>query len=185
MAFSYSVHVKIDQHVRRNGRHYTLITSGSETTYLGWDIMNFFWNMSIASKVSMNLLRMSNRSIYEMIENFMKTRPIFQPPHCRDFMGPTDAVYNPFFHEKTKFVTTSGEGSPMCVKDPRCVKLTWNKIQCIQCSMLMVTWSPILQHPTIPYKPTTPIVPTNNPTTLTILLCENLNKQCRHILTIT
>jgi len=77
---------------------------------------DFFGNMSIANKVSMNLLRMSNRSIYEMIETFMKIRPIFQPPHCRDFMDPTNAVYNPLFHEKTKFVT-SGEGSPMCEVD--------------------------------------------------------------------
>jgi hypothetical protein len=44
---------------------------------------------------------MFNRSIYKMIDAFMKTRPIFQPLHFKDFMDPTDAMYNPLFHEKT------------------------------------------------------------------------------------
>jgi hypothetical protein len=70
--------------------------------------------MSIADKVSMKLLRMSNRSIYEMIDAFMKTRPVFQPSHSRDFMDPTDAVYNPFLHGKIESVTTSDEGSLTC-----------------------------------------------------------------------
>ncbi len=60
----------------------------------------FFQNMSIPDKVSMNLFRMFNKSIYEMIDAFMKTRPIFQPPHFRDFMDPIDAMYNPFVHEE-------------------------------------------------------------------------------------
>jgi hypothetical protein len=44
---------------------------------------------------------MFNRSIYKMIDAFTKIRPIFQPLHFKDFMDPTDAMYNLPLHEKT------------------------------------------------------------------------------------
>jgi hypothetical protein len=44
---------------------------------------------------------MFNRNIYKMIDAFMKTRPIFQPSHFKNFMDPIDAIYNPPLHEKT------------------------------------------------------------------------------------
>jgi len=66
------------------------------------------WNMFIIDKVAMNLPRMFNMSIYKTIDAFMKTRPIFQPPHSRDFMDLTDDVCNPTFQE-TKFIIAGGE----------------------------------------------------------------------------
>lgn len=59
----------------------------------------FFWNMSIVDKVSMNLLRMFNKSIYEMIDTVMKIRSIFQPPHFRGFMDSIECT-TPFFMKK-------------------------------------------------------------------------------------
>ncbi len=77
----------------------------------------FFWNISIVDKVSMNLLKMFNKSIYEMIDTFMKTRSIFQLPHFRGFMDPIDAMYNPLLHEEIEFVAVGGEGSSICEVD--------------------------------------------------------------------
>jgi hypothetical protein len=53
------------------------------------------WSMFTIDRVSMNLPKVFNKNIYEMIDSFMKTKPIFQPPHFRDFMDLNDAVYNP------------------------------------------------------------------------------------------
>jgi len=77
---------KMGQHARRNGQHYIVITSEFGTTWSRWDTMKVIGYVYIANKISMNLLRMFSRNIHEMINAFMKTRPIFQPPHSRDFM---------------------------------------------------------------------------------------------------
>jgi hypothetical protein len=47
-----------------------------------------------------NLLRMFNKDIYEMIDAFMNTRPIFKPLNSRDFMGANDNVYITPIHNK-------------------------------------------------------------------------------------
>jgi hypothetical protein len=70
------------------------------------------WSMFTINRVSMNLPKVFNKNIYEMIDSFMKTTM-----HLKDFKDLNNAVYNPPFQE-TKYVTTGGE-------DPRCVKLTW------------------------------------------------------------
>jgi hypothetical protein len=66
----------------------TLYSDLSEfgTTWSRWDTMKVIGYVYIANRISMNLLRMFSRNIHEMINAFMKTRPIFQPPHSRDFM---------------------------------------------------------------------------------------------------
>ncbi len=50
--------------------------------------------MFITNRVNMNLL-----NIYEMINSFVKTRPIFQVSHSRDFMDPNNAMYSPPLQE--------------------------------------------------------------------------------------
>jgi hypothetical protein len=57
------------------------------------------WNVFITNRVNMNLLKVFRKNIYEMINSFMKTRPIFQPLHSRDFMDLNNAMYNPPFQE--------------------------------------------------------------------------------------
>jgi hypothetical protein len=54
-----------------------------------------FWNMSITNRVNMNLSKAFRKNIYEIINSFMKTRPIFQPSHFRDFMDLNNVVYIP------------------------------------------------------------------------------------------
>jgi hypothetical protein len=59
-----------------------------------------FWNMSTTNRVSMNLPKVFSKNIYEMINSFMKTKPIFQPPHFWEFMETNDAMYNPPFKKQ-------------------------------------------------------------------------------------
>jgi hypothetical protein len=68
------------------------------------------WNMSTINKVAMNLPRMLNKNIYEMIYSFTKTRPIFQPPHSKDFMDLIDDVCNLIFFF-FKSIIVGGEGT--------------------------------------------------------------------------
>jgi hypothetical protein len=74
------------------------------------------WNMSIIDKVAMNLLRMFNINIYKTIDTFMKIRPLFQPPHSKDFMNLTNDVCSPAFQDFV-FLIVGGEGTPMCEVD--------------------------------------------------------------------
>ncbi len=53
------------------------------------------WNMFTIDRVSMNLPKVFYKNSYEMIDSFMKAKPIFQPPHFRDFMDPNDVMYSP------------------------------------------------------------------------------------------
>jgi hypothetical protein len=39
-----------------------------------------------SNKIAMNLFTQFNESIYEIIDAFMNTKPIFQPMHSMDFM---------------------------------------------------------------------------------------------------
>jgi hypothetical protein len=110
------------------------------------------WNMSTIDKVAMNLLRMFNRGIYETIYTFMKTRPIFQPPHSRGFMNQIDDVCSPVL-KKTKSIIAGGEGTLMCevYLDPQPMYTMFN----VDDNMIS--------------NPTTPTTNLNKPTTLTIL----------------
>lgn len=40
-----------------------------------------YWSLSSQDKVSLHLPRFFNRSVYDMIHEFMGNRPIFTPPH--------------------------------------------------------------------------------------------------------
>jgi hypothetical protein len=42
--------------------------------------------MFLSNKTAMNLFTQINENIYEMIDAFMNTKPIFQPMHSMDFM---------------------------------------------------------------------------------------------------
>jgi hypothetical protein len=59
----------------------------------------------------MNLPRPFNKRICETIDAFMKTKPIFQSPHSKDFMHPNDTMFAANHHE-LKYIT-SGLRSPM------------------------------------------------------------------------
>jgi hypothetical protein len=60
-----------------------------------------FWNLSPLERLELNLLRMFNKNIYEMIDAFMNTRPIFKPSHSKDIMGANDNVYiTPIHNQK-------------------------------------------------------------------------------------
>jgi hypothetical protein len=50
-------------------------------------------------KKSMNLPRLFNKNIYEMIDNFIKTITIFKPLYSKDFMDLNDAMYIPTTQE--------------------------------------------------------------------------------------
>jgi hypothetical protein len=117
MALNHSAHAKNEPACKEKWTTLYIDYKRIRDYIIGMGHNEFFRNMSIIDKVSMNLLRMFNRSIYKMIDTFMKTRPIFQPSHFRDFMDPTDVVYNPLLHEEIKSVTVDGEGSLMCEID--------------------------------------------------------------------
>jgi hypothetical protein len=59
-----------------------------------------FWNSSPLERLALNLLRMFNKDIYEMIDAFMNTEAIFKTSHSRDFMGANDNVYSTPIHNK-------------------------------------------------------------------------------------
>jgi hypothetical protein len=48
------------------------------------------WNIIPLDKITLNLPRMFNKVIYEMINAFMSNKPIFEPTHSWDFMDPHD-----------------------------------------------------------------------------------------------
>jgi hypothetical protein len=117
MASSYNAHVKNRPTCKEKWTTLYIDYKWIQNYIVGMGHNDFFWNMSSTDKVSMNLFRMSNRSIYEMIDAFMKTRPIFQQLHSKDFMDPTNVVYNPLLHEETESVIVGGEGFLMCEVD--------------------------------------------------------------------
>jgi hypothetical protein len=57
-----------------------------------------FWNILI-DRIVMNLPRPFNKRINEMIDAFMKTKPIFQSPHSKEFMHPNDTMFTASPHE--------------------------------------------------------------------------------------
>ncbi len=54
----------------------------------------------------MNLPRLFNKNIYEIIDTFIKTITIFKPLYSKDFMDLNDAMYTPIIQE-LKFVIGS------------------------------------------------------------------------------
>jgi hypothetical protein len=125
---------------KKSGQQFIAITSKSKTTH--------------------------SKNIYEMIDSFMKTKPIFQPPHFRDFMNLNDAMYSPPLQE-TEFVATSGEAFPMCEAnlDAKLMYMMFN----VNGKLIYNLATPT----TIgPYNLITPIVP-NSLITPTILLSQN------------
>ncbi len=43
----------------------------------------------------LNLVKLFNKFIYEMIDAFMSNKPTFDPSHSPNFMDPNDNVYTP------------------------------------------------------------------------------------------
>jgi hypothetical protein len=103
---------------------------------------------------------MFNRSIHEIINAFMKTRPIFQPPHFRDIMD---------LQRMLCTITIGGEGSQMCEidLDPKPMHTMFN----VNGNLISDLATPT----TVPYNPTTPIVP-NSLVTLIVLFNENASE---------
>lgn len=60
----------------------------------------------------MNLFVLFSKNIYEIIDASMKTIPIFQAPHSKDFMDLNHVMYTPTSEEFESIA--SGKGSPKC-----------------------------------------------------------------------
>jgi hypothetical protein len=54
--------------------------------------------------IAMNLLRVFNINIYEMINTFMNTRLIFKLTHSMYFIDPNDKVYTLMRAQKLKVI---------------------------------------------------------------------------------
>jgi len=63
-------------------------------------------------KIIMNVFVLFNKNIYEIIDAFMKTIPIFKASHSKDFMDLNHAMYTPTPQEFESIA--SGQGSPTC-----------------------------------------------------------------------
>jgi len=46
-------------------------------------------------KIMLNFLKNCSKSVYDTIEVFMGTRPMFHPPHIQNLMLLNDSVYTP------------------------------------------------------------------------------------------
>ncbi len=114
----------------------------------------------------MNFQKVFSKNIYEMIDSFMKTKPIFQPLHFRDFMNPNNIMYNPPLQE-IESIAIGGEGSPMCEAnlDAKLMYMMFNVSGKLISNL--ATPTTIGQ-----YNMVTPIV-INSLTTPTILLSQN------------
>lgn len=53
-----------------------------------------FWLMSVQDMNAMNFLRLLNRTIYDMMLEFLSNRIIFNPQHVHDIMNKNDHIYN-------------------------------------------------------------------------------------------
>ncbi len=54
-----------------------------------------YWDLTSTNKMTCNLPRHYNQSMYEMIDAFMGSRLIFHLPHMCDLMQEGDGVYVP------------------------------------------------------------------------------------------
>jgi hypothetical protein len=58
-----------------------------------------FKTCPLQKKFTMNLPKLFNKNIYEMIDTFIKTITIFKPLYFKDFMDINDAMYTPTARE--------------------------------------------------------------------------------------
>jgi hypothetical protein len=56
-----------------------------------------YWDLMAQEMVVLNLLRHFNRQVYEMVDMFMRTCPMLNPPHVKNNMAHDDHVYDPSF----------------------------------------------------------------------------------------
>ncbi len=101
----------------------------------------------------MNLFVLFSENIYEIIDASMKTTPIFQAPHSKDFMDLNHAMYTPTSQEFESIA--SGQGSPTCED------LDLEPIHFNVGGNLMSHGLSNHATPTIINSPTTPTVPIN------------------------
>jgi hypothetical protein len=65
-----------------------------------------------------DLPRVFVKSIYEMIDAFMSSRPNFEPSHSQDFMDPNNNVFNPkFTYQEFETAVAQDPSSPMMHDD--------------------------------------------------------------------
>jgi len=51
-----------------------------------------YWEMSIEDKLAQGLPKNFNKLYFDLIHDFMHSRPCFNPLHSRDFMDPKDDI---------------------------------------------------------------------------------------------
>ncbi len=91
----------------------------------------------------MNLPRPFNKRICEMIDAFVKTKPIFQSPHSKDFMHPNDIMFIANPHE-LKYIT-SGQRSPMHEDlDPKLMHMMFNVVGNFMSNIIPSLATPII-----------------------------------------
>jgi hypothetical protein len=64
-----------------------------------------YWNIPLQDRIALNLWRLFNKMIYEMIDAFMNNLPIFEPPYFWDFMDKNDNIYIlNYVNQETKII---------------------------------------------------------------------------------
>lgn len=68
--------------------------------------------------MAQDLPRLFLKSIYEMMDAFMSSRPNFEPPRSQDFMDPNNNVFNPkFVCQEFETAVAQDPSSPMMHDD--------------------------------------------------------------------
>jgi hypothetical protein len=73
------------------------------------------------NKTTYNLLRHYSQSVYEMIDAFMRSMPIFHPPHVHDLMQKGDGIYVPpprHLHNKLIKSSATKQMPPLVLGSP-------------------------------------------------------------------
>ncbi len=72
-----------------------------------------YWNILPQDRVALNLWRLFNKMIYDMIDAFMHNMPIFEPLYFWDFMDTNDNLYTfNYVNQETKTIAQD-QSSPM------------------------------------------------------------------------
>jgi hypothetical protein len=90
--------------VRMCWSQFIVITNEFKTTCLKHVIVKNYERCFFHDIIAMNLLRVFNINIYEMINKFMNTRLIFKLTHFMYFIDTNDKVYTLMCTQKLKVV---------------------------------------------------------------------------------
>jgi hypothetical protein len=142
--------------VRRN-RPPSLDTFKKSNYMASTDHNEDYWSILPQDRVALNLWRLFNKMIYEMIDAFMSNMPIFEPPYFWDFMDTNDNIYIlNYVNQETK---TIAQDQNSCGRKPSSsfswfqsifVECSWNTIMCsmskTRAKQKLVLWHPNFTH---------------------------------------